>query len=113
MMFSLALSGLLADTPSPGPSCAIPDRAPSVTRAEKPVYPASALDLGLGRVTVLVLVTVSPAGTASAAHITLSSHNMAIDYAALKAARESVYTPAVRNCEYVEGETTFEADFTP
>jgi outer membrane biosynthesis protein TonB len=48
-----------------------------------------------------------------AAKVYKSSSNMAIDQAALRAARESTYSPKLSDCTPVQGDYLFKADFQP
>ena len=85
----------------------------SVTNPVQPDYPESARDLGLGAVTVNVKVTVGPSGNLIGASVYKSSGNMAIDQAALRAARESNYSPKLVDCQPTQGDYLFRADFQP
>ncbi|HEY6325595.1 MAG TPA: energy transducer TonB [Candidatus Cybelea sp.] len=98
---------------TPKPACANPNVEATVTNAVQPEYPQSALDLGLGAVTVNVEVTVGPSGNLITASVYKSSSNMAIDQAALRAARQSSYSPKLINCQPTTGNYLFRADFQP
>jgi TonB family protein len=98
-------------TPAP-PACAVPFKDATSPNPVAPEYPDSARELGLGDVTVEVEVTVGPTGTLEAASIQRSGGNVAIDQAALRAARESTYTPKIVNCQPTSGTYLFRADFT-
>ena len=102
-------------TPAPTakPACANPNQEATVTNPMQPEYPQSAQDMGLGPVTVLVQVTVGPTGSLVNAAINKSSGNMAIDQAALRAARQSQYAPKLVNCSPTTGDYIFRADFQP
>jgi TonB family protein len=78
-----------------------------------PDYPDSARDLGLGPVTVLVEVTVSPSGALTDANVYKSSGNSAIDREALRAAHQSTYAPKLVNCSPTSGQYLFRAEFNP
>jgi TonB family protein len=56
---------------------------------------------------------VGPSGNLVGTKIYKSSNNMAIDQAALRAARQSTYSPKLVNCQPVEGDYLFRADFQP
>jgi TonB family protein len=99
---------VIADTP-----CGIPDKDVTVAKEVTPAYPDSAKDLGLGFVVVLVDVTVEPDGSVERAIITQSSHNMAIDVAALKAARQSTYSPKIVGCQAITSTFIFRARMAP
>ncbi len=98
---------------TPKPACANPNVEASVTNPVQPDYPDSARDLGLGAVTVEVEVTVGPSGNLMGAQVYKSSSNMAIDQAALRAARQSTYSPKLVECEPAQGTYLFRADFQP
>jgi TonB family protein len=78
-----------------------------------PDYPDSARDLGLGPVTVLVVVTIGPTGSLVDAKIQQSSNNGAIDQAAIRAAKQSQYAPKLVNCAPTTGSYIFRAEFNP
>lgn len=98
---------------TPKPACANPNVEASVTNAVQPDYPESARDLGLGAVSVEVEVTVGPSGNLVSASVYKSASNMAIDQAALRAARQSTYSPKLINCQPTTGNYLFRADFQP
>jgi TonB family protein len=101
-------------SPQPAASaCATPDRAASVTHAVIPDYPDSARPLNLGPTTVLLQVTVGSDGELRSATIYKSSNNMAMDQAALRAARKSTYQGAITNCAPAGGIVLFHAPFDP
>jgi TonB family protein len=98
---------------TPKPACANPNVEATVTNPVQPDYPESARDLGLGAVTVEVEVTVGPSGNLITAKVYKSSSNMAIDQAALRAARQSTYSPKLVECSPTQGDYLFRADFQP
>ncbi|MGZ3576328.1 MAG: energy transducer TonB [Vulcanimicrobiaceae bacterium] len=85
----------------------------AVVNKVKPNYPDSARDLDLGKVTVLVQVTIGPSGSLVGANLYQSSNNMALDQAALTAARQSSYVPKIVACQPVVGDLLFRAEFDP
>jgi TonB family protein len=95
------------------PSCPDPNREATASNIVQPEYPESAKDLGLGTVTVLVEVTIGASGTLEEAKISQSSGNMAIDQSALRAARQSTYTPQLADCVPTTGSYIFHAEFSP
>jgi TonB family protein len=99
-----------AATPA-APACKTPYQEATASNAVTPDYPDSARELGLGDVTVMVEVTVGPTGALEAASVERSGGNMAIDQAALRAARESTYLPKIVNCAPTSGTYLFRADF--
>ena len=94
------------------PGCANPNREATVTNAMSPDYPDSARELNLGTVNVEVEVSVGATGNLASASIYKSSNNMAMDQAALRAARQSTYAPKLVDCEPVQGDYLFTATFT-
>jgi TonB family protein len=98
---------------TPKPACANPNVDASVINPVQPDYPDSAREANLGPVTVQVEVTVGPSGTLVGAKIYKSSNNMAVDMAALRAARQSTYSPKLVDCAPTTGDYLFRADFQP
>jgi TonB family protein len=111
-----ALLAAIAATPlpmgSPQSTCP-PNGEATVTDATSPEYPDSARDLGTGPVTVIVDVTVSPAGNVTNINLAQSSNNAAIDVAAMSAALHSKYRPKIVACKGVVGHYLFRAEFNP
>jgi TonB family protein len=95
-----------------GESCPA-DRDATVTSAVPPDYPSGARLLGPGPKTVLVDVTVSPAGNVTAVRIQESSGNGLLDVAAMEAALKSTYRAKIIACKGVEGHYLFRAEFNP
>ena len=99
---------------TPKPSCANPNVEATVTNPVQPEYPESAKEIGLGAVTVTGRGHGRTERAISiGAKIYKSSSNMAIDQAALRAARESTYSPKLIDCAPSQGDYLFRADFTP
>lgn len=92
-------------------SCATANRQPRVVHHATAPYPDSARVLGLGNEHVEVLVTLSPTGSVTAERIARSSGDLAIDQAALQAARKSTYSPEVVNCQPVRSDLIASFDF--
>jgi TonB family protein len=114
MISSLVLALAVSATASPSAQpaqCANPNREVTVVKAVAPVYPESAPNLG--PVTVLLDVKIKPDGTLLSAGVQQSSNNMTLDQAALRAARNSQYSPKYINCKAVAGDYVFRADFAP
>lgn len=93
--------------------CATPYRDVTIAQYVQPDYPQAARELGLGRVNVVVQVTVSPTGSVLGETISQSGGNMAIDQAALAAARQTQYAPKLVNCQPVTGDTQILFPFDP
>jgi len=83
----------------------------ALVTAVDPGYPESAKDLGIAFDEVVVQVDVNADGTVSEARIYKSGHIMALDAAALRAARTSIYAPKMIACTAVAGVYMFIADF--
>ncbi|MGB6986888.1 MAG: TonB family protein [Candidatus Aquilonibacter sp.] len=102
---------VIADTPTPPPTpvatCVSPTREAQVLVDSQPTYVVQY------PITVLVLVTVGPTGNFVDAHILRFSGDIAVDQAALRAARLSQYPPKLMNCEPVMGAVIFRAQFNP
>ncbi len=95
------------------PACRTPYQDATSPNQVPPDYPEAARSQGLGPVTVLVQVTISPSGSLQGAKIYQSSNNMSIDQSALSAARQSTYSPKIVACKPVEGTYLFRAQFDP
>ena len=102
-----------ASTPPPKPQCAVPTKDASMTNGVAPEYPEVAKEQNLGPVVVLVKITLSASASVQDASILQSSGNSAIDRAAIVAARQSSYAPAIENCQPVAGTYSFRASFDP
>lgn len=105
---------IILATPIPAPwaiDCASPDHLSTAVKPVQPDYPESAMSLNLGYVSVQILVTIEPSGSIAHAEIYKSSNNMAIDAAALQAARASTYAPGMVLCKPTYGSYIFKADF--
>jgi len=98
---------------TPKPACKTPYQDATVVQQVSPEYPDSARELGLGQVTVTVQVTVSPTGSLAGEKIATSGGNMALDSAAMSAARQSTYAPKIVNCQPVTGDYYFKVTFDP
>jgi protein TonB len=98
---------------TPKPACKTPFQDATVVQQAQPDYPDSARELGLGEVQVAVQVTIGPTGSLVDAKIAQSANNMALDQAALAAARQSTYAPKIVNCQAVQGDYLFRVTFDP
>ena len=98
---------------TPKPACKTPYQDATVVNQAQPEYPDAARDQGLGEVQVAVQVTIGPSGGLIDAKIAQSANNMALDQAALAAARQSTYAPKVVNCQPVTGDYLFRVTFDP
>ena len=99
--------------PTDVPACANPNVGATPTNKVQGEYPASTRDLGSGPATVVVEVTVGPAGNLLGTRVVKSSGNSLIDYAAVRAARESSYSPKIVNCQPTQGNYLFRAILQP
>ena len=98
---------------TPKPACKTPYQDATVVNQAQPEYPDSARDLGLGEVQVAVTVTIGPSGNLVDAKIAQSAGNMALDQAALAAARQSTYAPKIVDCQPTTGSYYFKVTFDP
>ncbi len=90
-------------------ACATPHVNATVTSPAEPKMPQ-----GLNvKTSAIALVTISPNGSVMKAVISKSSGNAAVDKSLLDAARQSKYSPELVNCQPVEGQYLFRADFAP
>jgi TonB family protein len=106
MLITIALSlQMLAPAIAFSPQMHISQVAAAPSKCTQSVmvtFPASTPDsLPAGSATIKV--SVSPTGAVTAATISQSSGNATFDRAAITAAKESGYTPAMRNCKPVAG----------
>ncbi len=101
-------------TPMPSPTAGACPAATDVvvTRPEEPIAPPGLSELG-GSISVTILVTVNPDGSVKSAQVERSSNSLAVDKAALNAARSSTYRPKIVNCHPVEGTYHFTVKFEP
>lgn len=98
---------------TPKPACKTPYQDATVVQQAQPEYPDSAREQGLGEVQVAVKVTIGPSGSLVNAAISQSAGNMALDQAALSAARQSTYAPKIVNCQPIQGDYLFRVTFDP
>lgn len=82
--------------------CAIAYQDATVTQAATPVYPSNARTRH--EATVNLIVTVGPDGKLQSARIAQSSGDMALDAAAMQAARDSQFAPKIVDCRPVSGQ---------
>lgn len=101
-----------APIPTPTPrSCSQPHQDAATTQKAEADYPELARQQGaVGSVTVKV--NLSANGSVADLGVYKSSGNSALDREALKAARNSRYSPEVEACEKVAGQYLFVVDFT-
>jgi hypothetical protein len=78
-------------------SCDQRDEPAKVVNQVQPIFP-DPKELGLGKDTIGVTVTVGPSGSLTDARVSDTSFNEAVDRAALGGALLSTYAPAMRNC---------------
>jgi protein TonB len=99
-----------APTSTPKPACANPNIEATTTNAVQPETPDIAREQGATG-TTQVKVTLTPTGSVTSATVYKSSGNQALDNAAVMAAKQSTYAPAVENCVKVPGDYIFRVDF--
>jgi TonB family protein len=98
----------IADAP-----CNTPNHGVMVTKAAVPEYPDSARYLGIGRVTILVRVTVNADGSVANAQISKTSNNTALDQSALRSTHQSTYSPAIVSCAPQSSDATLAITMAP
>jgi TonB family protein len=100
--------------PFPEATCAHPFVAATVSHAVQPDFPAILRDQAVSQAaTAVVYVAVDSAGKLADAWIYASSGYVAMDKAALSAARRSSYVAPISYCRAVSGTYLFQADFLP
>lgn len=96
--------------------CATPFQNATALQAASPDYPVSARRLRASGEAVIE-VTIAPSGALEEAHVVQSANNMALDQAALVAARQTIYSPKTVRCVPTTGvylfKVTFKANGTP
>lgn len=106
-------AGPPASTPTPKPACANPYQDAQATQKVTPDYPDAARESGMGKVEVNVVVSLSASGTVTGATVQNPSGSMAMDQAATMAAKQSVYTPKLENCQPVASQYIYTVTFDP
>jgi TonB family protein len=104
---------LLHYAAAPNPACPHPNAEATITDQVSAQYPARAYNSGFRSATVEVEVTVGPSGNLVDAGVIKSSGNLSIDEAALRAARQSTYSPKLVECNPVQGNYLFRAKVQP
>jgi TonB family protein len=94
-------------------ACTTRNRPASVIKLVQPDYPESARDVGIGAVAVEVQVSIGSSGNLIGAEVYKSSSNMAIDQAALQAARRSIYQPRLKDCQPTTADLLLHFDISP
>lgn len=90
--------------------CSTPFQNATALQAASPNYPASAARLR-AQGEAVVEVRIGPSGELEEAHIVTSANNMALDQAALDAARRTIYSPKTVHCVPTTGIYLFKVTF--
>jgi protein TonB len=90
-----------APTPTK-PACAVPNSPASATEKATPETPETARQMGVSG-TAQIKVNLDTNGDVVSASILTSTHNGALDKAALQAALQSKYSPEIDNCVKTSG----------
>jgi protein TonB len=99
-------------TPTPKPQCAVPNADAAIKgQPVEPDYPDIARQQGAVG-TTQVKVTLAADGSVASVSVYKSSGNQALDNSAMKAARDTAYTPEIVNCVKTAGSYIFRADFS-
>ncbi|HEY9086387.1 MAG TPA: energy transducer TonB [Candidatus Tyrphobacter sp.] len=106
-------TGTASPAPAAPAGCANPYQEAHTLQEASPEYPQSAIDLGLGRVEVTVIVTIGPSGNLESATIGSGSGNSAIDHDALRVARLTTYAPKMENCQPITSQYKYLVDYNP
>jgi TonB family protein len=93
------------------PDCETPYAPAALARVAVPEYPVLAVQQG-ARGSTFIAVTVGSDGSVFDTALVRSSGNSALDRAARKAARDSLYDSAVFRCDAVAADLTVRADFS-
>jgi len=100
-------------TPAPTPTkaaCAVPNAKAVATNPVTPDMPEIARQMGATG-TARVQVSLDASGNVTAAKIATSTHNSALDKAAIQAAQQSKYKPDIVNCVPTPGDYIFVVTF--
>jgi TonB family protein len=102
-----------APTPTPTPtkpSCANPNADATATQKVVPDMPDVARQMGATG-TAQIKVTLDASGNVTGTAVYKSTHNTALDQAALQAAQQSKYAPEVKDCVKVGGSYLYTVTF--
>lgn len=103
--------GTASPAPTPTkPACAVPNAAAVATNPVTPDMPEIARQMGASG-TAQVQVSLDANGSVTAAKIYTSTHNAALDKAAIQAAQQSKYRPDIVNCVPTAGNYLFKVTF--
>jgi periplasmic protein TonB len=100
-------------TPAPTPTkpaCAVPNAPATATNKVTPDMPEIARQMGASG-TAQVKVTLDANGAVLSATIATSTHNSALDRAAIQAAQQSKYAPEIDNCVKTGGSYLYVVTF--
>lgn len=87
------------------------DHPPTVTIPAAPTEPYDVYEAVYQSELVVIKVLVSAKGSLTSAWIVQSSGRVDVDQQALRAARESKFAPAMKNCKPVSGMTLFRVGY--
>lgn len=107
LMNAIFIAALSSGSDGP-PHCTHP---PAVLEKARLIYPNPTMDVGNAHADVMLMIDAT--GALTDAVIYTSTGYDLFDAAALKAAHESTYAPATKNCEAVPSRGIFRADFYP
>ena len=102
---------LLTTVVAQASSCSTPYQDATVVRPAVPIYPNDAHERRVAM--VYLVVVISPDAKIESVRIAQSSGDAALDAAAMRAARESVFTPKIANCRPIESQYVFRARLDP
>jgi TonB family protein len=93
-----------------GPNCQWPNVEADVLQQAQPDFPDAARGIR-GTLQAVITVNLSAEGQMTSAAMFRSTGNMTLDQAALAAARQSTYLPAVKDCKRVPGTYYFKVTY--
>jgi len=107
----VATPGTATPAPTPTkPACAVPNAPATATQKVTPDMPEIARQMGASG-TAQVKVTLDANGNVTSATIQTSTHNSALDKAAVQAAQQSKYSPEIDNCVKTGGSYLYVVTF--
>ncbi|HET9392672.1 MAG TPA: TonB family protein [Candidatus Rubrimentiphilum sp.] len=95
----------------PAPACSDPNVDAKTIVAISPDAPASAYG-GATDVTAMIKVDLDASGRILGVSVYRSAGSLELDQAAMQAARQSTYSPEVRDCQAVPGSYLFKVEFS-
>ena len=95
----------------PAPACSDPNAEAKTIVAVSPDAPSSAYGAS-SDVTAMIKVDLDPSGRILGVSVYRSAGSLELDQAAMQAARQSTYSPEMRDCQAVPGSYLFKVEFS-